>query len=348
MYRAWKLGHDATLPPLPFINAIEIDPVPDVDPRRISYLVETKANQVLDTKTLGSDLKRIYAMGIFEIVSYEIVQDGDRNILHITPTPKSWGPTYLKLGLFLGTDFTLGTQFNVVALVDATRAQQPRGPVEDPGEGRQPHRGRDAVLPAGHLSRQLLRLAVRRLAAGSLSRLQRRGDALATYQVSRGVVGMDLGYDFGTWGELRVGYLRAFGKARRQVGDPLFPEIDWDEGGLNARHGGRPDRQRQPSARRIPRGHRLPGQSHEPRGLRFLRPLHHGHRRRADDRSLDRTLEGGGGLRPRGGDPVLRHVSARGTLPSLGTASRGNPRTTSTCSPRRCSTTGCPRPAARS
>ena len=235
VYRAWKLGHDATLPPLPFINAIEIDPVPNVDPRRISYLVETKANQVLDTKTLGSDLKRIYSLGIFEIVSYEIVQDGDRNILHITPTLKSWGPTYLKLGLFLGTDFQLGTQFNVVALVDATELNSLGGewktlvkigsPLELETRFFQPvtYHGNFFVSPYGGWRQDLSRV------------YNDDGDALATYQVSRGVVGMDLGYDFGTWGELRVGYLRAFGKARRQVGDPLFPELDWDEGGLNAR-----------------------------------------------------------------------------------------------------------------
>jgi NTE family protein len=235
VYQAWKLGHDATLPPLPFINAIEIDPVPGVDPRRISYLVETKANEVLDTKTLGSDLKRIYSMGIFEIVSYEIVRDGDRNILHITPTVKSWGPTYLKLGLFLGTDFQLATHFDVVALIDATQLNSLGGewktlvkigsPLELETRFFQPvtYRGRLFASPYAGWRQDLSRV------------YNDDGDALATYQVSRGVVGMDLGYDFGTWGELRVGYLRAFGKARRQVGDPIFPELDWDEGGLNAR-----------------------------------------------------------------------------------------------------------------
>ena len=61
------------------------------------------------------------------------------------------------------------------------------------------------------------------------------GDALATYQVSRGAVGMELGYDFGTVAELRAGHVRAFGKARRKVGDVIFPELDWDEGGFTAR-----------------------------------------------------------------------------------------------------------------
>jgi NTE family protein len=235
VYRAWKLGHDATLPPLPVIDAIEIDPVPGVDPRRISYLVETKAGQVLDTKTLGSDLKRIYSMGIFEIVSYQIVADGDRNILRITATPKPWGPTYLRLGLFLGTDFQLTTQFDVVALVNATELNNLGGqwktlvkvgsPLEVETRFFQPvdYRGHFFLSPYAGWRQDLSRV------------YDEAGDALATYQVSRGVVGFELGYDFGTWGELRVGYLRAFGKARRKVGDPIFPELDWDEGGLNAR-----------------------------------------------------------------------------------------------------------------
>ena len=130
-------SHDATLPPLPVIDAIEIDPVPGIDPRRISYLVRDEGRARSSTRrSSGTDLKRIYSSGYFEIVSYAIVQDGDRNILRITPTPKSWGPTYLKLGLFLGTDFQLTTQLRRVALVDATRAERPRRRVEDARDGR--------------------------------------------------------------------------------------------------------------------------------------------------------------------------------------------------------------------
>lgn len=32
-----------------------------------------------------------------------------------------------------------------------------------------------------------------------------------------------------------MGYGRAFGKGERKVGDPGFPNVDWDEGGLSAR-----------------------------------------------------------------------------------------------------------------
>ena len=45
--------------------------------------------------------------------------------------PKSWGPTYLKLGLALGTDFQFTTEFGVVGARGRDGAQPARRPVED-------------------------------------------------------------------------------------------------------------------------------------------------------------------------------------------------------------------------
>jgi NTE family protein len=234
VFAIWKRGHDASLPPPPYIDAIEIAPVPDVDPRRLEYLVHSKAGAVLDTRTLGADLKRIYSMGIFEIVSYEILEDGQKHILRITATPKSWGPTYLKLGLFLGTDFQFTTQFGVVALVDATELNSLGGewkttatignPLEIKTRFFQPvdYKGHLFLSPYAGWRQESAQVFV-------------DDDALGTYRVSRAVIGGDIGYDFGTWGELRVGYARGWGRGRRKVGNPVFPDLDWDEGGVTAR-----------------------------------------------------------------------------------------------------------------
>src|SRR5215469_2192288 len=121
VFAAWRARHDEALPPPPYIDAIVIDPVPGIDPRRLQYLVHSKPGP-LDTKLLGQDLKRIYSMGAgaFEMVSYSIEEQDGKHILRITATPKSWGPDYLKLGLFLGTDFQTTTQFGVTALYEAT------------------------------------------------------------------------------------------------------------------------------------------------------------------------------------------------------------------------------------
>ena len=235
VYGPWKEHHDATLPPLPYIDEVVVDPVPGIDQRRLEYLVHSKAGHVLDTKTLGQDLKRIYSLGYFEIVSYAIVPDGQRRILKITPTPKTWGPTYLKLGLNLGTDFQLTTNFGVTALVDATELNGLGGewkttvtvgnPIDLKTRFYQPltYRSHLFLSPYGGWKQELAQV------------YDENQVALGTYQVSRAVVGMDAGYDFGTWGELRVGYARAWGQGRRKVGDPAFPNLDWDEGGLTAR-----------------------------------------------------------------------------------------------------------------
>ena len=232
VYSTWKLHHDATRPPLPVIDAIEIDPVPGMDPRRISHLVQTKAGQLLDTKVLGQDLKRIYAIGSFEIVSYTIVEEGSRHVLRITATPKSWGPTYLKLGLFLATDFQLATNFGVVGLVEATELNKlgamwkttvtVGSPLEVKTRFYQPlsYGGHSFLSPHAEFRQGLVRV------------YDGDGNALGTYQTTHGGGGLDLGYDFGTWGEFRLGYFRNYGRAHRKVGDPNFPNGSWDEGGI--------------------------------------------------------------------------------------------------------------------
>jgi NTE family protein len=234
VYAAWKTRHDATRPPLPVIDEVEIVPIPGMDVRRVSHLVQTKPGQVLDIKVLGQDLKRIYAIGAFEIVSYEIlVKDGHR-VLRITATPKSWGPTYLKLGLFLSTDFQLATNFGIVGLVEATEMNKLGGmwkttvtigqPLELKTRFYQPlsYGGNAFLSPHGEVNQHLVRV------------YNEEGDALGTYQTTRGGGGLDLGYDFGTWGEARVGYFRVFGKSTRKVGNPDFPNATWDEGGITS------------------------------------------------------------------------------------------------------------------
>ena len=233
-YSPWKERHDATLPPIPIIDAIVIDPVPGFDPRRLQHLVHSKPGP-LDTKLLGEDLKRIYSMGAgaFEIVSYTIEEAGGKHILRITATPKSWGPDYLKLGLFLGTDFQDTTQFGVTALYEATEMNRLGGewkttltvgqPLDLKTRFYQPltYEGHLFLSPYGGWEQDHTQIFLGE-------------DALGTYQVSRAAVGMDAGYDFGTWGELRVGYERAWGQGRRKVGNPGFPDLDWNEGGVTA------------------------------------------------------------------------------------------------------------------
>jgi NTE family protein len=64
-------------------------------------------------------------------------------------------------------------------------------------------------------------------------------DRLATYRVRNAEAGLDLGREFGSWGEWRVGVVRGQGKRNLLVGDPadpgLPPRTEFDRGELYAR-----------------------------------------------------------------------------------------------------------------
>ncbi len=186
VFNAWKQGHDAPLAPLPYIDEVIIEPVPEVDPRRITYLVETKAGRVLDTKVLGGDLKRIYAMGIFEIVSYSVTEEDKKNVLRIKATTKSWGPTYLRLGLALGTDFQFTTEFGVVGLVDATELNRLGGQWKTTFTVGSPARAQVALLSAPQLRGARLRVALWGVAAAERAGLRRPGRRRHLPGLSRG------------------------------------------------------------------------------------------------------------------------------------------------------------------
>ena len=339
VYRAWKLGHDATKPPLPVIDAIEIDPVPEVDPRRISYLVKTKAGEVLDTKVLGSDLKRIYSMGIFEIVSYAIIPEGDRNILRITPTLKSWGPTFLKLGLFLGTDFQLVTQFDVVALIDATQLNSLGGEWKTLVKIGTPLAVETRFFQPLNYEGRIFLSPLRRLAPGPHPRL-RRGGGRARHLPGVAGSGRDgsrlrLRDGGGAARRLRAGLRQGAAEGRRRD----FSRAGLGRGRVHCASGGRSARQRERAARRLFRLRRLPRQPREPRRHGVLRSFLDRRPRRADDRAVDRAAQGRGRHGHGKGDPVLRRFPARRSLPALRTASPGKSGETSTSSRRRCSTT---------
>ncbi len=59
--------------------------------------------------------------------------------------------------------------------------------------------------------------------------------SIARYRVSAGEFGFDLGRELGRWGEFRIGAYRGGGEARVKIGDPLLPNIDFEEGGVFAR-----------------------------------------------------------------------------------------------------------------
>ena len=231
-YEAWTRQRDAPAPPAPVIDEIEIAPVRGLDDRRIRRLVRTIPGR-LDVQTLGRDLKRIYALGFFEIVTYSIEARDGRQILRIMARPKPWGPTYLRAGLELATDLQGLSSSSVVMLIDATELNglgaewKTTVRVGSPLELRT--RFYQPVTPSGAIF-----VSPRFAGTQVLRDVFDQGIGVGTYRLTGALGGLDLGADFGTWGEMRVGYERGYGKGRRRIGSPTLPDVDFDLGAIAA------------------------------------------------------------------------------------------------------------------
>ena len=103
-YRAFRERVRGRRPESPVVDAIQTVSA-GVDTRQITSRLETRAGSPLDVAVLRRDLDRIYEMGVFETVDFRLLRDEGRNVLLIDARPKSWGPTFLRVGSAFEANF---------------------------------------------------------------------------------------------------------------------------------------------------------------------------------------------------------------------------------------------------
>jgi NTE family protein len=80
------------------VDAIDVQGVTRVSPKLVARRIHTKPGDELDMETLAADLKRVYLIGEFEQVAFDLESDGSELRLVIRAEEKSWGPWYMRPG----------------------------------------------------------------------------------------------------------------------------------------------------------------------------------------------------------------------------------------------------------
>lgn len=198
--------------------------------------LKTAPGDILDTDALAADLDRLYGLNYYEHVGYRLVRQGEQIGVEFHTRAKSWGPNFLKFGLSLEDNFEGSTAFNVAARLTAT-GLNPLGAEwrNDLQIGTNPRFDSEFYQPLGFDSRFFVapRIRLEQQNFNAFAGVE----TLARYRVSEAGAGLDLGWTLGHWGELRGGIARGFGTAEVKVGDPLLPNVDFDEGGVLLRLG---------------------------------------------------------------------------------------------------------------
>ncbi len=220
------------------IDAIRVTGVLRVNPEVITARMRTQAGQALDPHVADEDIKRIYALGDFERVSYAIADDpANGRVLTADVVEKSWGPNYLRFGLGLSSDLSGDSFFTLVAShrwawLNSLGGEW-RNDVQIGHADRLASEFYQPLTPA-----QRIFVALRAESARDpFDVYDDAGTRLALYSRSTHGIGVDLGTPIGTAGEVRLGFNRGRPKLLNDTsflsGSLLVPAIEM--GGVQAR-----------------------------------------------------------------------------------------------------------------
>jgi len=200
--------------------------------RRVEAVFGDLAGQPLDRPELQQRLASQYRLDDFESVDYRIVRnDASERGLEIDLRRKSWGPTFLRVGVGVENDFEGGATANAAAqlrmthvnaldaewLIDGQIGEEPtlRTEFYQPLSLRQPY----FIAPGFRYEQVTLQI------------VSDEGQRLARYRTRDTEVSLAVGAELSNWGEVRVGLRRGDGSSHVLVGDPGLPTAEFDLGG---------------------------------------------------------------------------------------------------------------------
>ena len=202
-------------PELPVVRSIVVDGTSRVTTHRVLARMETRVGEPLDLEILYDDLGRIHGIGEFDSVRFRLKRPIEEGNLVIELTDKQWGPNYLRVGLaFLG-DLEGSNGFNLLLNYTrtnlSTRGAEWRNEVQTGST-----RGflSELFLPLDYADRWFVapRIESRRLLRPTFVDRELVGE----YDVENLTLGLDLGWQLGKYGELRIGVRT--GEAEGEIG----------------------------------------------------------------------------------------------------------------------------------
>jgi NTE family protein len=208
------------------VDEIEIISSERVAPERIRARMRTEVGEDLDLAVLERDIERIYGLGYFRTVDFDIRREDDDTVLVITAEDKPWGPNYLRLGLSIREDFQGGGSYAAGAQYAMTQLN-PRG-----GEwrisaqiGRTLGFATDFYQPLDRRDRFFIEPSIG--AQQTVSDVYEDGRRVAQYQVRRADGVAYLGTNIGTRLETRLGAGATYGTAGPLIGGEELEDDDF-------------------------------------------------------------------------------------------------------------------------
>ncbi len=229
-YQEWLAGQRHQPAPLPVVADITIDNHSPISEGVIRAQIYTKPGEPLNMETLEKDLKRIYSIDTFERADFQLTEKSGRTGLRIETKEKSWGPHYLRFGMSLSDDLKGGAGYNLAASLTSTALNRLGAEWHNQIQiGDTPIFLSEFYQP---LDESLVYFIAPRIGYRSWNINNfKEGVLFSQYRVTQIEAGLDVGRQFGNWGQMRVGVRRGYGNVGVRVGPPE-PEVKYHTGAI--------------------------------------------------------------------------------------------------------------------
>ena len=182
------------------------------------------AGKPIDDAKLDQRLTRLTGFGKFDWAGYQMMEQGGQSGLLITVHEKNYAPPYLQLGFEVD-----GSESGDVNFTQAARLT-----FQDKFGYRSEWRtdvrfgntyGVDSELYRPLTSTSRWFVAPRVSASDTNFKIYRMNDPLAIYRIDKASAGLDFGFGFSRFAEVRVGYETGTYNAKLRLGAPEFPAL---------------------------------------------------------------------------------------------------------------------------
>ncbi|MBT9611927.1 MAG: patatin-like phospholipase family protein [Burkholderiales bacterium] len=218
----------------PVVDFVRLDNKSRISDAVILARISLQPGQPLDPAKMDADIGEVYGLDVFESVRYEVVQENGQSGVVLHAKEKTWGPNYLQFGLELTDDFQGDTSYNLGVLYTRTAINALNGELRLALQlGQDNGLAAELYQPLDVGSKYFLNARI----AAARNRFQNyKGDDVSSeFNIRRLGIDLAAGRNFGTWGEGRIGYRRAYGTTDVVVGDPTLDGYNFHLGQLYAR-----------------------------------------------------------------------------------------------------------------
>lgn len=229
-YATYLASRDHRQAKIPAVAFIRLDNQSRVSDEVITSRVTLQTGQPLNTAQLEADIGKIYGLELFENVSYEIVEENNQTGVVIHARERSWGPNYLQFGIAISDNLEGDNSINLAAAYTRTAINRLNGEWRTGLQlGEEPGLLTELYQPLDYAGRFFFNVGA---FAGqrNLNIYSSVGDQIAEYRLDRIGAALSGGMNFGTWGELRLGYRRTSGDAEVRIGTPPLGDFNFDSG----------------------------------------------------------------------------------------------------------------------